>query len=151
MLPIGKSSTYPLYLRLIQISVQACLMYLVSKWWSSTAQSVRMFIIQNLLATIIPTALTLALDFLTCCLWFIPIVDLNDQAINLFPGFCTFRFLFPYSLSINGFKTLILCRLFGFKVHPMALQLQYQSSTQKKSSGKVRHWEKVKIQQKLSY
>lgn len=31
-------------------------------------------------------------------------------------------------------------RLFGFKVHPMALQLQYQSSSQKqKSTGKARH------------
>lgn len=110
-------------------------MFRVKQWSNFIVPSVKTCTLQNLPVITTPMVRISALDSPTCFSWFIPNTDLNGQPISLFQGqflLCAnVKHLFMEAnryilVTISFFYT---HRLYGFKIHPLAYQLQYQAAS----------------------
>lgn len=113
-------------------TVQDYRMSLENQWSSCTVPSVVMCTLPNLQGTTILMVSTLALVSHTCSSWYILNFDLQSRPTSLFQGMMMFGervALILYHGHISD------CRLYGFKIHPMAYQLQQQAATKSRSAG----------------
>lgn len=157
MLPIGEfdncasilnnrktSSKFQLLLCL-SCHVQACQTSLERPWWNSTAPSAWTCTPPNPHDIITQTEPISGQVSPTCCSWCTQSIGQSDQPTSLSPGAfdCLWRPLQATVVHLccsSVLELALFCfcfRLYGFKIHPMAYQLQLQAASTFKSPVKT--------------
>jgi hypothetical protein len=106
-------------------------MYPERLWLKIIVRNVLMCTLQSPPDTIIRMVHFSALDFLICCLWYIPSTVPNVQLVNLFHGelcLCCFN-----RSKLIHLVIFISFRLYGFKIHSLAYQIQLQAAANYKA------------------